>query len=697
MTDMLDYALRYAARGWAVFPTHSIDDGSCTCGSASCSSPGKHPLHAGGFKNATTDPEMVRAMWGASPFANIGIATGAASDLLVVDVDQGPGKRGEEALRQLEDANGELPRSLVVRTGSGGTHIYFQAPPDDIRSSASKLGDNLDIRATGGYVIAPPSAHISGSRYEWISQGSAQAAPDWLVSATKAKNDNRGDNSGDQFLAPGSRNNDLASLAGALRRKGMDEDGIRNALRGVNATLPNPLPEHEVDGIARSVGRYPAGPMDLDDVPLSRVVASDLTDSFRYSEAHGHLRYEDGRWRKVDKVAMQEQIKSRLEAIYEAETSAGDEQHRSRARKLLSAKKVRDVLGMVISDDRILLAPDRLDQKENVLNVMNGTLDLCTGTLHPHRAEDLLTRMANVHYDIEATCPRFDAFLKETLSDEVARFAMRFLGYVLLGDPKEHVFAILYGPGRNGKSTLVEIIRWLLGDYAASTEPSTFTKRTHDERRDDIARLAGKRLVATSELGTGEILDAPMVKRLTGGETISARNLYHSRFEFQPAFTVVMTSNVRPVIDGGDTALARRIVVVHFDRVVAPEQLDTNLPRALEAESPGILNRLLEGLRDYQKQGLAIPACVRADIDQYVAQSDMIAQFLEETCEVSEGEMMGAQSLHTSYKRWCDSFGLKPLSRGVFKTEMEKRGYHQERRSGGKMWANLKRKPFETI
>ena len=169
---MLDYALAYAARDWAVFPLHTIDGGQCTCGQVSCSKKGKHPLYNGGFKIATTDRDVIRSWWEINEDANIGIATGAISQLIVIDVDAGEGKNGLNSLKQLELAFGLLPRDLVVRTGGGGLHYYLHMPAQPVSGSVSKIGLHIDVRADGGYVVAPPSRHIQGNRVwpkGWLS------------------------------------------------------------------------------------------------------------------------------------------------------------------------------------------------------------------------------------------------------------------------------------------------------------------------------------------------------------------------------------------------------------------------------------------------------------------------------------------------------------------------------------------------
>lgn len=169
MMSMLEHALEYATRGWAVFPAWGITNGVCDCGKPNCSSPGKHPIPRNGVKEASADAETVARWWRAYPNANIAIATGQPSGLVVLDVDVGGGKPGLESLVALEARHGDLPKSCTVRTGSKGLHIYMAAPNKPLRNSVGRIAEAIDLRAEGGYVIAPPSRHISGNTYRWES------------------------------------------------------------------------------------------------------------------------------------------------------------------------------------------------------------------------------------------------------------------------------------------------------------------------------------------------------------------------------------------------------------------------------------------------------------------------------------------------------------------------------------------------
>jgi putative DNA primase/helicase len=162
---MLDAALQYAAKGWHVFPLHTIRGGKCGCGAGACDSPGKHPMVSGGVYAATTDEDQIRVWWARWPEANIGVATGMVSRFIVLDVDVKGG--GDEALADyLKDKATPLPQTQVAITGSGGKHILFKHPGVKVPNKV-RIAPGLDIRGDGGYIAAPPSLHISGQRYRW--------------------------------------------------------------------------------------------------------------------------------------------------------------------------------------------------------------------------------------------------------------------------------------------------------------------------------------------------------------------------------------------------------------------------------------------------------------------------------------------------------------------------------------------------
>ena len=267
-------AVKYARKGWPVFPLHTAIDGKCSCGNSKCNesnSVGKHPRFDKktldhGFKNATTNVEQVKAWWERWPDANIGVATGVKS-FVVLDVD---GSKGKKSLKALEKKYGKLSKTVTSRTGGGGKHYFFRTD-QGVECSASKIGDKLDIKGEGGYIIMPPSDHKSGKKYKWVKgldPASVAIAdmPDWLFDlANKPKNKTSNVTcpapvpyNQSQDIPEGRRNDTLFRLGCSLWAKGFGYDNLTSKLNEINATKCRPpLDSKEVDNIVNSVIKYP--------------------------------------------------------------------------------------------------------------------------------------------------------------------------------------------------------------------------------------------------------------------------------------------------------------------------------------------------------------------------------------------------------------------------------------------------------
>ena len=161
---VLAAALGYVARGWAVFPLHTWREGRCSCSKEACDHPAKHPRTKHGVKDASTDPEVVRSWWARWPDANVGIATGAVSGFFALDID--PRHGGPASLEAWESEHGALPQTLESETGGGGSHKLFHHPGLSVKNRTN-LAPGVDVRSDGGYIVAPPSLHPSGRRYQW--------------------------------------------------------------------------------------------------------------------------------------------------------------------------------------------------------------------------------------------------------------------------------------------------------------------------------------------------------------------------------------------------------------------------------------------------------------------------------------------------------------------------------------------------
>lgn len=522
-------------------------------------------------------------------------------------------------------------------------------------------------------------------------------APIWLLEKlTSAKRSAANTNAPmTSFMHQGSRNTDLTSYAGFLRRKhGYNADQLFDQLMVMNMASPTPLHEAEVRTIAQSIARYTvSGLASYDDIPLSRDLAAHLAPAFRSTEAVGWMAYSGIAWESdTNGSAVQECAKKFAERIYESAitNSDPDSDAGKRARQILGAGKLAKAISLAASDDSLGAKWANYDAKPGLFNLPNGTLDFKTGLLRDHASDDLITKVGNAQFEDEATCPIFDKLLEDCLPEEHRNFLLRLFGYALLGQPKEQVFVLCYGPGANGKSTLVNAVTYAMGGYAMNAEPSTFIKQKNPGIRNDLARLKGARMVATSELATGEILDAPLVKRITGGDPITARFLHKELFEFDPEFVMFMITNALPVINGADSAMGRRVALIPFNRVIPEKDRDSSLPEKLKAEASGILNRLLEGLESYRANGLAIPEDLKAEAARYVQSSDMIYSFIEDRCELVPEGKVSSQVLNSAYRFWCGESGLRPLSQPQFRAEMiKKTEIAPTRTKEGMVWSGL--------
>ena len=252
--NCLQDALQYAAKGWRVLPLHGVTASrTCTCGKSDCSSVGKHPRTAHGVKDATTDEAVIRAWWRRWPDANVGIATGKASDLVVIDVD--PRHGGSHSMVQLSQIFEGVENTLRVQTGGtdGGYHLYFKCGGRQVPNRANLLDGGLDVRGENGYVVAPPSRHASGNQYSWDRADRPLAdlpTAVWRLTSNKQVNY--------QHIPEGSRNDTLARIAGRLRSEGKSEAEIVEQLQKDNSKRCSPpLSDQEVQRIAKSIARYP--------------------------------------------------------------------------------------------------------------------------------------------------------------------------------------------------------------------------------------------------------------------------------------------------------------------------------------------------------------------------------------------------------------------------------------------------------
>jgi putative DNA primase/helicase len=405
------------------------------------------------------------------------------------------------------------------------------------------------------------------------------------------------------------------------------------------------------------------------------------------------------RWRKDETALVTAKARESVLTLYTEAASVQDKAQReailSAAKRGLSAHGQGSVVSLAATDQRIVVLPANLDADVWLLNCLNGTVDLRTGSLRVHQRKDLITKLAPVKYDPVAHLELWDRFLKDVTGgdEEFVAFLQRAAGYSLTGDNSEEVFFFVHGPTRTGKSTFLEALKATLGDYAMTADFDAFLRRQDVGRpRDDIARLAGSRMVISIEVDKGRRLAEGLVKQITGGDSISARHLYKRAFEHVPGYKLWLAANDAPEMTGQDKALWRRIARVPFETSIPDERRDPEVKRRLrdpKTSGPAILAWAVRGCLEWQKHGLRPPVKIRKATDDLQAEMDPLAGFLAECCLLRPNAWVSSANLRAAYERWARESGESPLRPRELAERLSACGCSQDRRSMGRGWKGL--------
>jgi putative DNA primase/helicase len=476
---------------------------------------------------------------------------------------------------------------------------------------------------------------------------------------------------------------------------GGDVPALKALVAGVpTATAPAPTLEHEPEPI-------PSRP--------NRMLTA-FGNADRFLDAYDHeLRsvpqfgawycWDGMRWQQDAALLVAERAKQVIRDLMREATQLEDPDHRRAmcrwAAKCQTPGQVEALLDVARSDPRVVRTAAQWDANLDVLNVANGIVDLRTGVLRPHDRAENHTKVVAVAYHPDAPCPRWEAFLARVVPDPEVRTMLRIaVGYSLTGHTREQCLFLLWGSGRNGKSTFFEILRLLAGDYAVQADFETFLDKgmANGGARNDLARLHGARVVTTSEASEGKRLNEALVKSLTGGDTIAARFLYKEAFEFQPQFALWMAANHRPVIRGTDDGIWRRLRLIPFTVQIPPDEVDKALPEALRAELPGILAWAVSGAMQWYRDGLPMAHAVASATQAYRDESDSLAPFIDERCEIGDRLSVGATALYEAYAEWAKNTGEHLMSQTVFGRRLTDRGFEASRSttSGAKIRLGLR-------
>lgn len=371
-----------------------------------------------------------------------------------------------------------------------------------------------------------------------------------------------------------------------------------------------------------------------------------------------------------------EAMKAEAKLYTEADEQSGGDMAKAFEKHMKLSRSNKSKKAMLSeAEHHIPVLPAQMDKYRMALNTPSGIINLKSGEVREHNGEYYFTKATSVECADTADCPLWIKFLDDIFAGDkdLIRYIQKAVGYSLTGSTAEQCAFFLYGTGRNGKSTFIDVIRAVLGDYAANIQPETIMVRSSQSSavNSDIARLKGARLVTSVEPNEGVRLNEGLLKQLTGDDTVTARKLYSAEFEFKPEFKLWMATNHKPVIRGTDTGIWRRIHMIPFEVQIPESKVDKNLVGKLKKELPAIFKWCIDGCLLWQKEGLKMPAAVLAMVREYRREMDVISAFIEDKCEI--GGSVQASTLYMAYVNWANANNEYCMSNTKFGTEIAKR------------------------
>lgn len=687
MTTALDTARSFIARGWSPVPVEPR--------SKACNLKGWPQLRI-------TEANIKNHFNGMDQ--NIGVLTGKPSGNLA-DVDLDCDEAVALAPYFLPESDAVFGRDSRRQAHwlyvAGGTFTSLKLVDPELCDKEATI---VELRGDGKQTVFPGSVHESGEPITWDSEGDPARvhatdlihAVQRIAAATVLV----------RHWTEGVHDDLCTSVVGCLLRAGWPDDEIENFIAAIVEVAGDPKLDKRLEKIARlrrkwtdgdskGVPGFPRLAEDLGSETAAKTVAQwiglRLTQSFKLTDLGNAERLVAGcgadwrwlpevGWIRWDGVRWADDREGRI-AVMAAETVRGIDREvadeaddgarkalRAWAHKSESRKALEAMVALARQRPEIVDLLDRYDQQPYLLAVRNGVLDLASGQFRAGQHEDRLRLRADCEFDASATAPRFQQFLLEIFDGDadLISFMARALGYSVGGSNAEQVLFIAHGGGANGKSTLINVVRRLLGDYAKTIQPETLLARERAAIPNDIARLRGVRFVPTVEVEDGKKLAESLVKQMTGGDAISARFLRCEFFDFVPVAKLWIATNHRPVISGTDWAIWRRIVLVPFKVTIPPEQRDKELEEKLIAEGPGVLNWLLAGFQAWRALGLAPPQSVLAATEQYRKDMDRVGLFLKERTQQNVGRVK-CSDVYVAYAAWCKDANVRLFSRPRFR------------------------------
>ncbi|MFZ5667725.1 MAG: phage/plasmid primase, P4 family [Pseudomonadota bacterium] len=702
-------AVIYAECGVPVFP---------------CDPKRKSPLVRRGFKDATTNVDQVRRWWSKWPDAMIGVPTGLASKLFVLDVDD------------LDAFNNgcsiERPETLTAITGKG-EHYYFAWDPGRPVKNAQKMmrdgkarwpfpdAPGCDCRGEGGYIIVAPSRHPNGRIYTWKNNCPVASASDALYaclagakSAEATPLRQKVEKLPAVKSAPIEAEKILLAACQDVRNASMGEQEatLNSACFKMGALIANgDIPYAEVLGrLVEAASQMPSFDLDHPWRPeeLGKKVNSAITAGIKkakrrprrankpsedacaieFVQKHGSsYRYVSdikawmiwsGQYWTID---LKKRVVDDMRVLVR-EKSGGDPAS-CRFAFISGALKI------AASDPNIAVAKTDLDRDGFLLGTPNGTVDLRTGELRQARPDDLIT-MTTATGPANGQPTKWLKFIDEVTEGDhdLARYLQMLFGYCLTGSTREQSLFFVHGVGENGKSVFSSVLLHVMGTYAVTAATHTFMASKSPRHTTDLAALAGHRLVTASETSEHNAWDESLIKQITGGEQITARFMRQDNFSFTPAFKLLVTGNYPPTLDNVDPATRRRLKIIPFN--FKPSYSDKSLIDKLKKESGQILSWAIDGCVMWQRDGFSMSTSVKDATDEFFSTQDPFQDWLDQKCKsTSRNKYTSSLELWMSWQEYAKTVGENPKSQKAMATKLRAKGYELHRTSNSRGYLGI--------
>jgi len=723
--NKLKQILSYTEMGWRVLPIHFRKDNMCSCGSVDCSSPLKHPTFSSWDEKATDNKSMISARWEREPRYNVGILTGKKSNLVVLDIDN---KEGQNLFNNLSSND---PETVISKTGSGGRHYFYLYDEGFAEDSGGKISnkvrflDGMDIRAEGGFVVAPPSEHNSGNFYEWINspkEFQVQPLPEWLKDAIKNNTSQKTKDTANilkdlnitKEIPHGRRNDVLFRLSAALHRNfGFEIEDVKPVVENVNDKYCNPsLPKKEIEQICLSGCGYlkkddilsEIEPYELSDVGNGKRIADMYGDVIRFDHSSSKWYiWNSKQWKLDEKKQIINFVEDAAETIKDLmevnETPGFSKACFNWHRKSRNNAGLRNALDNASAKEPIASTAEDFDEDVTYFNLSNGCFNTKTFEILNHEdvKDKMITKISNVNFDKNAKCDQWLKFLNEIFDNEkeLIKYVQKSIGYTLTGEMREQGFYFLHGDGSNGKSTFLNIILRLMDDYGKKADINTFMKKPNESSNgntNDLAELKGIRYIMSSEPEAGSRFSMSRLKQwASGNERIKARFLFKEFIEFYPVGIVWIAGNEYPKITEKNFGAWRRVKLIPFTVQIPEERQDLDLENKLIKELSGILNWCIEGLKLYRDEGLVPPEKVKSAIEAYKNEMDSIAGFISYHIEFVEGSTVSNIEFCNKYKEFCQNEGFRPQGNTKVIAYLEKDSRFEKGKMGSRVqWKGIK-------